>query len=87
MSGDTPAKVAVVWLCHYMMNPHSILCKVNASSGKLFLLFEAHSSFRFQYRLLTITTFFEIAVGQNKGLIDYKVSMRVCATVKDKFFQ
>ena len=49
MSDNTPAKVVVVWLCHYMMSLHSMLCKVNANSNKLFLLLEAHSSFRFQY--------------------------------------
>ena len=36
MSNNTAAKVVVVWLCHYMMNFHSILCKVNANSNKLF---------------------------------------------------
>ena len=65
MSDSTPVKVVVVWLCRYMMSLHSILCKVNATSNKLFLLFEAHSSFRFQYRLLTMTTFSEIAVYGN----------------------
>ena len=34
----------------------------DANSNKLFVLLELHSSFRFQYRLLTKTTFFEIAV-------------------------
>ena len=47
----------------HMKNLHSIFCKVNGNSNKLFVLLEPHSSFRFmQYRLLTITTFFEIAV-------------------------
>ena len=45
-----------------MMNLHSILFKVNADSNELLELLEPHSSFRFQYRLLTMTTFSEIAV-------------------------
>ena len=45
-----------------MMNLHSILCKVNANSNILLELLEPHSSFRFQYRLLTMTAFLEIAV-------------------------
>ena len=47
-----------------MMNPHSVLCKVNANSDKLFVLLDTHSSVRFQYPLLTVTTF-EIAVYVN----------------------
>ena len=50
-----------VLLWHYMMNLHSIFCKVDVNSNKLFVLLEPHSSFRFQYRLLTMT-FFETAV-------------------------
>ena len=42
----------------YMMNQHYIFCKIDANSNKLFVLLEPHSSFRFQYRLLTMTTFF-----------------------------
>ena len=38
---------------------------VNAYSNKLCVLLEPHCSFRFQYRLLTMTTFFEIAVFSN----------------------
>ena len=45
-----------------MMSLHSIFCKVDANSNKLFVLLKLHSSFLFQYRLLTMTTFFEIAV-------------------------
>ena len=33
-----------------------------AYSSKLCVLLEPHSSFQFQYQLLTMTTFFEIAV-------------------------
>ena len=44
------------------MNLNSTLCKVNINSNKLFVLLEPHSFFRFLYRLLTMTTFFEIAV-------------------------
>ena len=40
------------------VNLHSILCKVDANSNKLLELLEPHSSFRFQHRLLTMTTFF-----------------------------
>ena len=69
MSDNTPARVVAVWLCYYMMNLHSILCKVNANSNKLFLLFEVHSSFQFQYRLLTMTAFFEIAVDKTVKFI------------------
>ena len=78
MGDNTPVKVVVVWLCHYMMNLHFILCKVNANSNKLFLLLEAHSSFRFKYRLLTMTTFFEIAVYTNFGFAEtiHRVAIR-----------
>ena len=62
MGDNTPTKVVTVLLCHKMMNLHSILCKVINNNNKLFLLFEAQSPFRFQYRPLTMTTFFEIAV-------------------------
>ena len=43
---------------------HSILCKVNADGNKLLVLLETHSSFRFQYGLLTMITFSEIAVNK-----------------------
>ena len=45
-----------------MTKLHAIFCKVDANSNKLFVLLELHSSFRFQYRLLTMTTLFEIAL-------------------------
>ena len=45
-----------------MIYLHSLFCKVNAKSNKLFVLLEPHSSFRFQYGLSTMTTCFEIAV-------------------------
>ena len=45
-----------------MMNLHSVLCKVNANSNTLFELIEPSRYFRLQYRLLTMTTFSEIAV-------------------------
>ena len=57
-----PAKVVSVLPWKHMMKMHSIFCKIDANSNKLFVLLEPHSSFRFQYRLLTMTTFFEIAV-------------------------
>ena len=62
MSDNAPAKCVTVLPWLYMMNLHSIFCKVDANSNKLFVLLEPHSSFRFQYRLLAITTSFEIAV-------------------------
>ena len=61
--------------------PHSILCKVIANSNKLFLLFEAPSSFRFQYRLLTMTTFFEIAVYTCKIGTQSHGSVLVCTNL------
>ena len=62
MNDNARAKVVTVWPWHYMMNLHSILCKVNANNNRLFVLLEPHSTCRFQYRLLTMTTFFETAV-------------------------
>ena len=56
-------KVVTVLPWHYMISLHSIFCKVDADNNKLFVLLEPHSSFRFQYRLLAVTTFFEIAVN------------------------
>ena len=52
----------LVWPWHHDEPALYILCKVNANSNKLLEKFEPYSSFRFQYRLLTTTTFFEIAV-------------------------
>ena len=62
MSDNVPAKVVTVLLWQYIMNLHSIFSKTDANSSKLFVLLEPHNSFRLQYRLLTMTTFFEIAV-------------------------
>ena len=62
MSDNTPAKAVTVWPWHYDEPAHSIFCKVSANSNRLFVLLETHSAFWFQYRLLTMTTFFEIAV-------------------------
>ena len=62
ISDNMPTNVVVVLPWKYMMNLHSILFKVNADSNELLELLEPHSSFRFQYRLLTMTTFSEIAV-------------------------
>ena len=62
MSDNVSVKVVTVLPWQYMMNLYSIFCKIDANSSKLFVLLEPHSSFRFQYRLLTMTTFFEIAV-------------------------
>ena len=45
-----------------MMNLYSIFYKVSANGSKIFPLRKPHSSFRFQYRLLNMTTVFEIAV-------------------------
>ena len=62
MSDNAPVEVVTVLPWHYMMNLRCIFCKVDAKSNKLSVLLEPHSSFRFQYRLLTVTAFFEIAV-------------------------
>ena len=58
MTDNVPVKVVTVlpWQC--MMNLHSIFCKIDADSIKLFVLPGPHSSFRFQYRLLTMTQYF-----------------------------
>ena len=62
-SDNAPAKIRLLqYGCGIMVNLRSIFCKINAKSHRLFVLLEPHSSFRFQYRLLTMTTFFEIAV-------------------------
>ena len=63
MNDNAPAKVVTVWPWHYMINLHSVLCKVGANSDNVLVLLEPRSSFRCQYRLLTMTTFFEIAVS------------------------
>ena len=62
MSGNTPVKFITVWPWHHDEPALYITCKVNASSYKLREKFEPDSSFWFKYRLLTMTTFFEIAV-------------------------
>ena len=58
-----------------MMNLHFVLCKVNANSNKLLKLLEPHSSFRCQYRLLTMTTFSEIASYLFYSILFYVVSL------------
>ena len=62
MSDNLPAKFIAVWPWHHDEPALYILCKVNDNSNKLLEKFEPCSSFRFQYRLLTMTTFSEIAV-------------------------
>ena len=62
MSDNAPVKFITVWPWHHDEPALYILCKVNSNSNKLLEKFESHSSFGFQYRLLTMTTFFEIAV-------------------------
>ena len=57
-----PAKGVTVLPQQYVINLHSIFCKIVANSNMLFGLLEPHSSFRLQYRLLTMKTFFEIAI-------------------------
>ena len=58
---NATAKVVTVWPWHYG-EPAVLQSMLN--SNRLFVLLEPHSSFRSQYRLpvLTMTTFFEIAV-------------------------
>ena len=51
-----------VWRWYYDEPALYIICKVNANSDKLLEMLEPHSSFRFQYRLLTMATFYERAV-------------------------
>ena len=70
MSDNTPVKFITVWPWHHDEPALSISFKVNANSNKLLKKFEPHSSFRFQYWLLTMATFFEIAVyWKKKNLI------------------
>ena len=57
MSGNMPAKVVTVWPWHHDETALSLLCKASANSNKLLEQFEPHSSFWFQYRLLTMTTY------------------------------
>ena len=57
MSDNTPAKFITVWPWHHDERALYILSKVNVNSNKLLEKFEPHSSFPFQYRLLTMTTF------------------------------
>ena len=62
MSDNLPAKFITVWPWYHDEPAFYILCKVNANSNKLLEKFEPRSSFRFQYRLLIMITFSEIAV-------------------------
>ena len=62
MSDNAPAKFVQLYGRGIMMNLHSIFYKVNANSNKLRELLKPRSSFRFQYLLWTLTTFFERAV-------------------------
>ena len=55
------AKAVVAWPWNYG-DLHSIFCKFSANSNRLFVLLEPHSSFRFQFQLLTVSTCLEIAV-------------------------
>ena len=68
MSNITPVKIVSVWPWHHDEPALSILCKVIANSNRLLEKFDPHSSFRFQYRLLTITTSFEIAVCADNSI-------------------
>ena len=62
MSDNATCEVCYFMAVTLMINLRSILCRVSAYSNKLCVLLEPHSSFRFQYRLLSMTAFFEIAV-------------------------
>ena len=68
-----PATVVTVSPWQYTMNLHSIFCKIDANGNKSSVLLEPHSSFRFQYRLLTMTTLFEIAVYPGRGVLPYSL--------------
>ena len=61
MSDNAPAKFVTMWPWHFN-EPALYIMKDNANNNKLFVLLKPLSSFRFQYRLLTMATFFEIAV-------------------------
>ena len=67
MSDNATCEVCFCMAVTLMTNLRSILCKVNAYSSKLCMLLEPHSSIRFQYRLLTMTTFFQIAVLKSRS--------------------
>ena len=87
MGDNTLAKFITVWPWQHDELALYILCKVNANSNKLLEKFEPHSSFRFQYRLLTMTTFFEIAVflfqhNSNRRKISYHCSGETGTQVK-----
>ena len=69
MSDNLPAKVVTVLPWQYMMNRHSIFCKIDANSNELFVILEPHSSFRFQYRQLTMTTFCQTAVNRAENVM------------------
>ena len=70
MNDNTPAKFVTVWPWHHDEPALYMLRKVNANSNKLLEKFEPHSSFRFQYRLLTMTTFFKIVVFRTNKCTD-----------------
>ena len=57
-----------------MKNLHYIYCKGNSNGDKIFVLLESHSSFQYQYRLLTMTTFFEIAVKLKRYHILFQIT-------------
>ena len=57
-----PVKFVTVWPWHYDEPALYIMQSQCYNSSELLELIEPHSSFRFQYRLLTMTTYFEIAV-------------------------
>ena len=67
MSDNAPAKAVSVSPWHY--DEPCTLCYAKSMQivlNKQFVLLEPHSSFRFQCRLLIMTTFFEKAVFAQK---------------------
>ena len=62
MSDKVPARFVAFRLWHYDEPALYIVQSQNYNNNKLSVLLEPHSSFLLQYRLLKMTTFFEIAV-------------------------
>ena len=59
--------------------------KVDANSNILFVLLEPHSSFWSQYQLLTMTTFFEIAVYEECHTCSIVIfKLRICTVASTK---
>ena len=62
MSDNATCEVCYCMAATLMIKLRSMLCKASAYSNKLCVLLEPHRSCRFQDQLLTMKTFFEIAL-------------------------